>query len=303
MSDWHGNQVPCRYYFEAAAGLKIDARQGRETGSPAGQTRDQKGSAPLVVTARWLMLRELVRRDLQSRYAGSLLGLFWSFLQPAWQLVLYSFVFGRVMKVALVGERAQGFSLFLFAGLLPWLALSEGATRAATAITDHAHLVRKLRFPSELLVVSAVVTALVHQGIAMAIFVTVLVALKALSWLSLPWLVLALFFQVTLTLGLGLLLASANVFLRDIPQALGMVFGAWFYLTPIVYPLSYVPERFRPLINANPLTALVQLYRRAFFGGEGVPSGMPVLALCAIAALLLGWLAFRRLRSSFVDFI
>ena len=256
-----------------------------------------------MVTARWLMLRELVRRDLQSRYAGLLLGFFWSFVQPAWQLVLYSFVFGRVMKVALVGERVQGFSLFLFAGLLPWLALSEGASRAATAITDHAHLVRKLRFPSELLVASAVLTALVHQAIAMAIFLTVLIVLKALSWVSLPWLLLALLFQVGLTLGLGLLLASANVFLRDVPQALGMVFGAWFYLTPIVYPLSYVPERFRGVISANPLTALVQLYRRAFFGGDGLPPGMLGLALCAAGALLLGWLSFRRLRSSFVDFI
>jgi len=257
----------------------------------------------LVVSARWLMLRELVRRDLQARYAGSLLGLFWSFVQPAWQLILYSFVFGRVLKVAPVGERAPGFSLFLFAGLLPWLALGEGATRAATAITDHAHLVRKLRFPSELLVVSAVVTALVHQAIAATIFTVVLAGLHALSWQSLPWLVPAVVLQVILTLGLGLFLASANVFLRDIPQALGMVFGAWFYLTPIVYPLSYVPERFRAVINANPLTALVGLYRRAFFGGEGMVTGFVGLTVCAFAALVLGWLLFRRLRTAFVDFI
>lgn len=257
----------------------------------------------MVVTARWLMLRELVRRDLQARYAGSLLGLFWSFVQPAWQLILYSFVFGRVLKVAPVGERAPGFSLFLFAGLLPWLALGEGITRAATAITDHAHLVRKLRFPSELLVVSAVMTALVHQAIAAAIFTAVLAALHSLSWQSLPWLLPAVALQVTLTVGLGLFLAAANVFLRDVPQALGMILGGWFYLTPIVYPLSYVPERFRAVIEANPLTALVTLYRRGFFGGEGAVPGLAVLSICALAALVLGWLAFRRLRTAFVDFI
>lgn len=257
----------------------------------------------LVASARWLMLRELVKRDLQSRYAGSFLGFTWSFVQPVWQLVLYSFVFGHVMKVSLVGERAPGFSLFLFAGLLPWLALNEGATRAATAITDHAHLVKKLQFPSELLVVSAVFAALVHQAIAAALFMVVLTAVRALSWTSLPWLLLAVPLQVALTLGLGLFLASANVFLRDISQALGMLFGAWFYLTPIVYPLAYVPERFRALIGANPLTTLVQLYRRAFFGGEGMVPGVLGLAICAIAALLAGWLLFRRLRRGFVDFI
>lgn len=257
----------------------------------------------MVLSARWLMLRELVKRDLQSRYAGSLLGFFWSFLQPVWQLVLYSFVFGSVMKVSLVGEQAPKFSLFLFAGLLPWLAFSEGVTRSATSVTDQAHLVKKLRFPSELLVATCVLTALVHEAIATALFTAILATMGALSWQSLPWLLLAVPLQVALTLGLGLFLASAHVFLRDISQVLGMLFGAWFYITPIVYPLAYVPERFQTLIAANPLTALVHLYRRAFFGGHGMIPGVLTLAICAAATLVAGWLVFRRLRPAFVDFI
>jgi len=257
----------------------------------------------LEAPARWLILRELVKRDLQSRYAGSALGMFWSFAQPLWQLLLFSFVFGHVMKVSPVGERAPNFSLFLFAGLLPWLAINEGAVRAATSMTDQAHLLKKLRFPSELLVVSAVVSALVQQAIATAVFLVVLAVLGALTVGSLPWLLLALPLQVALTLGLGLLLAGAHVFVRDIAQALGMAFSAWFYLTPIVYPLAYVPERFRPWIEANPLTALTQIYRRAFFGGSGPIAGIPALALWSLLVLALGWAVFRRLKAEFVDFV
>jgi ABC-type polysaccharide/polyol phosphate export permease len=249
------------------------------------------------------MLRELVKRDLQSRYAGSLLGFFWSFVQPLWLLSLYWFVFGRVMKVSLAGERAPGFALFLFAGLLPWLAINEGLTRSATAITDHAHLVKKLRFPSELLVASCVLAALVHEVIAAGVFTLVLGVLGVLAWPSLPWLVVAVLLQVLLTVGLGLILASLHVFLRDIVQAMGMVLGAWFYLTPIVYPTAYVPARFLPVIEANPLSALVAMYRRAFFGGSGCVAGSLVLVASAALLLVAGALLFRRLRPAFVDFV
>jgi len=134
-------------------------------------------------------------------------------------------------------------------------------------------------------------------------FVIVLAAMRALSVSSLPWLLVAVPLQVMLTLGIGLLLAATQVFVRDIAQGLGMVFSAWFYLTPIVYPIAYVPERFRPWIEANPLTALAGLYRRAFFGGEGLAPGLPGLSACAALALCLGWLVFRRLRAEFVDFV
>ncbi len=257
----------------------------------------------MEASVRWLMLRELVKRDLQARYAGSFLGIFWSFAQPLWQLLLFSFVFGHVMKVSPLGERAPDFSLFLFSGLLPWLAVSEGAQRAATSMTDHSHLLKKLHFPSELLVISAVVSALVHQGIAMAVFLAVLASLGALSVGSLPWLVVALPLQVGLTLGLGLVLAALHVFVRDVAQVLGMVFTAWFYLTPIVYPLAYVPQRFRPWIEGNPLTALTLIYRRAFFGGDGPLVGLTGLVACSALALMAGWLIFRRLRAEFVDFV
>lgn len=249
------------------------------------------------------LLRELVKRDFQGRYAGSLLGFVWSLVQPLWMLLLFTFVFSTVMKVSPVGEARTGhFAVFLFGGLLPWMALHEGVLRSSTAITENASLVKKLRFPSEILVVAVVLAALLHEAIAASIFLGVLILLGEFSWGGLPLLLLALPLQVGLTLGLGLVVAAVHVFFRDTAQILGMVFNAWFYLTPVVYPLSLVPGRFRPWLELNPLTPLVGLYRQAFLGGSPSPvPGTLGLAVASAVLLSLGLWLFRRLKRAFAD--
>ena len=192
----------------------------------------------------FFLLRELVKRDFEARYSGSLLGFFWSFAQPLWQLLLFTFVFSGVMRLKLsrLGEMTESFPIFLFCGLLPWMALNEGVTRSTTAIIDTASLVKKLRFPAELLLLAVVLTALAHEGIALALFLVVLALTGHAAWGGLLLLLLAIPLQIALTLGLALLLSTVHVFFRDTVQVLNMVFMGWFYLTPIVYPLSFVPE-------------------------------------------------------------
>jgi lipopolysaccharide transport system permease protein len=254
------------------------------------------------MSPHWFLLRELVRRDLQGRYAGSFLGFLWSFVQPAWQLLLFSFVFSTVMRVPLVAAGTGRFWVFLFCGLLPWMAVQEGISRGATAITDNPHLVKKLRFPAEILVVTTVVAALVHEAIAALVFLLALVLVGELSPRTLPWLLAALPLQVALTCGLGLLLAGIQVFFRDVAQVIGMLLTGWFYLTPIVYPLALVPERWREWMALNPLAGLVELYRAALLGGP--TSGGAMLSRVALVATLVligGWWTFRRLAPSFAD--
>jgi len=248
------------------------------------------------------LLRELVKRDFKGRYAGSLLGFFWSFVQPLWQLLLFSFVFATVMKIPLTGQRTENFAIFLFCGILPWMAIHEGVLRASTAVTDNASLVKKLNFPSQILVVTVVLAALVHEAIAASVFVVFLAAAGDLSWANLPYLLLALPLQLALTLGLGLLLCPVHVFFRDTAQVLGMFFVGWFYFTPIVYPMSMVPFEFRPFLELNPLTALVGLYRLAFLGGElGSVDGLEILIGAALLLPFLGGWIFFRLKASLVD--
>jgi lipopolysaccharide transport system permease protein len=249
------------------------------------------------------LLRELVKRDVQGRYAGSFLGLLWSFIQPLWLIVLFTFVFSTVLKVSPVGERTSNFAIFLFGGLLPWAAIHEGVLRSSTAITDNASLVKKLRFPSEILVLAVVLAALVQQAIAAAVYIAVL-AWVVDDWSAggLPLLLAALPLQLGLTLGLGLLMAAVHVFFRDTSQILGMVFNVWFYLTPIVYPLKLVPPQYRGWVELNPLTALVGLYRQAFFGGEVAPvPGSIWLAVVTIVVVSAGFWLFRSLKPAFVD--
>jgi lipopolysaccharide transport system permease protein len=254
------------------------------------------------VRSHFFLLRELVRRDFQSRYAGSALGLAWSLVQPLWTLLLLTFVFSTVMKITPVGSRTGHFAIFLFCGLLPWMALQEGVLRASTSITDNSSLVKKLRFPSEILVLSVVLSALLHEAIAGAIFLGVLASLGELRWGGLPLLLLAVPLQIALTVGLGLLLGTLHVFFRDVAQVLGMILMGWFYLTPIVYPASLVPERFQAWIELNPLTALVGLYRQALLEGEvsWVP-GTVSLMLTAAVLLSIGLWLFASLKPAFVD--
>jgi len=248
------------------------------------------------------LLKELVKRDFQGRYAGSLLGFTWSLVQPLWQLLLFTFIFSTVLKITPMGARTSHFAIFLFSGLLPWMALSEGVLRSSTAITDNAGLVKKLRFPSEILVLAVVLGALLHEAIAIVIFLGALAWVGELSWGGLPLLLLAAPLQVALTLGLGLLLAAVQVFFRDTAQILGMVLNAWFYLTPIVYPLPLVPDRYRVWLELNPMTTLVSLYRQAFLGGsvELVPRTLPFVVGTAMI-LFAGFWLFRKLKPAFVD--
>lgn len=248
------------------------------------------------------LLKELVKRDFQGRYAGSVLGFVWSFVQPLWMLLLFTFVFSTVMDISPLGARTDNFAVFLFCGLLPWMAVQEGVLRSSTSITDNASLVKKLRFPSQILVLAVVLAALLHEAIAAGVFVVVLLLLGEGAWEGLPLLALALPLQVALTLGLGLLLGAVNVFFRDTSQILGMLLTGWFYFTPIVYPLALVPEPYRDWVAWNPLTALVLLYRQAFLGGElALVPGTAALAGSAALVLAAGLLVFRRLKADFVD--
>ncbi len=255
------------------------------------------------------LLKELVQRDFQSRYAGSLLGFLWPFLLPLWQLLLFSFVFSTVLKIPLTGERTESFALFLFCGLLPWMAINEGVTRSATAITDNANLVKNVSFRPEVLLASIVLSALVQEGVAMGVFVVVLAVLGKLSLGGLPLLAVALPLQVALTLGLGLILCCIHTLFRDTAQLLGLGMMGWFYVTPIVYPRGLVPPEYQSLIQWNPLTSLVDLYRRALLATDGLPTaedggpfeGVPQLAIVTIFLLGAGGWLFRRLRPSFAD--
>ncbi len=254
------------------------------------------------MTRRFFLLKELVKRDFQARYAGSVLGFFWSFAQPLWQLLLFTFVFARIMgaRLSLEAELTESFGIFLFCGLLPWMAIQEGITRAATAMVDNATVIKKASLPLKILVLAPAASALAHEGIAAGVFVLILAALGQLGW-GLPLLLVALPLQLALTVGIGLTVCTIHTFFRDTAQVLAMLMMGWFYLTPIVYSVRMLPEEVRPWFELNPMLPLVGLYRQALLGDLAWVPGTGRLALTAFVILLLGLWLFGRHEKLFVD--
>jgi len=263
---------------------------------------------PKRIGENLFLLKELVKRDQQSRYAGSALGFLWSLVQPLWQLLLFSVVFTVIMKISLDDEPSTDrFAIFIFSGLIPWMAISEGLSRSTTAISDNAALVKKLSFPSEVLVIAVVLGALIQSMIAGVVFLAVAGVTGETSWSTIPLVLVPLVPQLALTLGLGFLLAALHVFFRDIIQLVTMGMQAWFYFTPIVYPISFVAtsERFPEVaewLQLNPLTSILGWYRAALLGApfEWTQASW-VLLVSSFAVLAFGWGVFRRLRGAFPD--
>lgn len=249
------------------------------------------------------LLKEMVVRDLRSRFAGSGLGLLWAFANPILWMLLYTAVFSLVLRVPVEGAYAT-FPEFLMAGLLPWMAIQEGISRSASVLIDNSALVKKTVFPLETLVLSVVVAAVVNELIALSVF-GVYVAL--LGHLRAGWLVLlvpALILQILFTFGLGCIAATLTTILRDTSHAVSIVLTVGFYATPVVYPLSLVPMRFRPWIEANPVTHLVELYRRAFtLHTAPEASSLGYLTVICLIAAAAGAAVFLRARPHFADLL
>ncbi|RCJ39266.1 ABC transporter permease [Nostoc punctiforme NIES-2108] len=255
------------------------------------------------------LLRTLVRRDLEARYKGSILGNLWPLLNQLSQLLIYVYVFSIVLKVKLslkaLPDNNFTFGLWLFAGLLPWIAFSSGLIQSAHSVIGQSNLVKKVVFPLALLPLVPVLSTFIESSfglMALIFFVAVTshtlhttLALLPLIWLT----------QLLLTAGLGYFTAGLTVFLRDIPQTLGLILNLWLYLTPIVYPASAIPEQWRSLVFwLNPMTAVVEVYRDLILVGEvkhwgewGVASAIAVIIFCT------GFVVYKRLRPAFADVI
>jgi lipopolysaccharide transport system permease protein len=251
------------------------------------------------------LIRNFVKRDLQARYKGSAIGLFWSILHPLVMLVLYTYIFSAILRVRVGAAEGTGsFAIYLFCGLLPWNAFAEGVNRSTSVVLEHANLIKRTVFPSEVLPIYPVVSGIFNQLIGLGIL---LVALLVTSHPLSPLILLLpaiLLLQFALTAGLAWIVAGITVFVRDLGQIVGMVMTIWIFLTPIFYPPTLVPERLRFLMAANPMYALVESYRFLILKGEMPPGGsLAVLVFVALPIFLLGYLVFTRLQGAFADVI
>ncbi|WP_407657766.1 ABC transporter permease [Leptolyngbya ectocarpi] len=254
------------------------------------------------------LLRTLVQRDMDARYKGSILGNLWPLLNQLAQLLIYTYVFSIVLRVklSLKGMPADNsfvFGLWLFAGLLPWLAFSGGLMQASGSVVSQPNLVKKVVFPLSLLPLVPVLSTFLESTFGLMALIAFVVFVSnalhpTLLLLPLVWLP-----QLLITAGLGYLMAGLTVFVRDIPQTLGVILNLWFYATPLIYPPEMIPEPFQQwVLWLNPLAAISEMYRDVILLGEvthwqewGASTGL------AFAIFGSGFWCYKKLRPAFAD--
>lgn len=244
-----------------------------------------------------------VKREFQLKYRNSLLGAAWTVLQPLAMILVYTVIFSQIMRAKLPGvDSAFGYSIYLCAGILTWGLFAEITTRSQNMFLDNANLLKKLSFPRLCLPVTVVATGLLNFGIVFGLFTAFLLVtanFPGLAYLALaPLLALLVVFAV----GIGMVLGVLNVFFRDVGQFFGIFVTFWFWLTPIVYPPSILPERVQPLMALNPMASLLGAVQGVLVRGEWPQWGTLVYTLAlALFLCLLGLRLFRRRAGEMVD--
>jgi ABC-type polysaccharide/polyol phosphate export permease len=248
-----------------------------------------------------LLLRTLVVREVKARYRGSLLGFFWSFLNPLLLLLVYTFVFRFVF--ARGGDAMpQPYSLFLFCGILPWTWFSASLLESSNILLASGGLLKKIMFPAETLPLVCVFSNLTHFAFGLPIVFLFAIALKgevSLHALELPVVMLV---QLVFTAGLALLVSALSVHFRDVRDLLTHLLTVWFFTTPIIYPLTLPQGKLRMLLSLNPMTHVMTGYQNVLFYGR--PANFLSLGIVAVVSAILflgGYFFFDRLRDTFAE--
>ncbi|QWA29944.1 ABC transporter permease [Pseudomonas sp. RC3H12] len=249
----------------------------------------------------------LAKREVIGRYRGSYLGMLWSLFNPIFMLAVYTFVFSIVFK-ARWGTSGSGsqteFALILFTGMIVFGFFSECISRAPSLVVSNANYVKKVVFPLEVLPVVTLAGAFFHLVISLVVwlvFYIVSFGLPHATSLLFPLVLLPLIFFV---LGLAWFLASLGVFLRDVGQIVGILITALMFLSPIFYPIAAIPERYRYLINLNPLTHFIEQTRDVLVWGTVPEVGYWLVSLLAsLAFAWLGFAWFQKTRKGFADVV
>lgn len=269
--------------------------------------RDFSSSPREMLACLWRnrsLIKASVQREVLGRYRGSIMGLLWSFLNPLFMLAIYTFVFSVVFKArwGTGSDSKTEFALVLFAGLIILNLFNECISRAPSLIISNVNYVKKVVFPLEILPFVALLSALFHGFISLAVWLLAYVIFFGpphLTVLYLPLVVVPLFMFI---MGLSWMLASLGVFLRDVTQFIGVFTTVLAFLSPVFYPVSSLPERYRHLLYLNPLTPVIEQTRDTLFWGRA-PDAV-LLGTCWIAAVLTAWLGFawfQKTRKGFAD--
>lgn len=258
-----------------------------------------------LFTAAWAyrgFIKSSIANEIRGRLARSRFGAAWLVLHPLAQVAIFATILSNVLAARLQGvDNQYAYSVYLIAGVLCWNLFSEIVQRCLTVFIDQAALLRKMNFPRITLPLIVVGSAMVNN---MALLVVAFLILPILGFkpeITWIWLPLLLLITAALAAGIGLLLGTLNVFSRDVGQVTAVVLQFWFWVTPIVYPVSIVPEAFRSTLALNPVVPLVDAYQGVIVYGVSPSVDLLTTAAVAMVLLALALIVFRRASSELVD--
>lgn len=244
------------------------------------------------------MIFSLVKRDLKGRYKGSALGFLWTFLNPLFQLAVYTMVFSTIMRSGI-----EDYYLFLFVALIPWIFFSTALTGGAGCIMSQQDMVKKIYFPREVLPISFVTSQFVNMLLSfIVIFVVLIVSRYTLNLAAIVCLPIIMVVEYILALGFTMIMSAVTVYIRDAEYVIGIVAMAWQFLTPVMYSIDQVPEKIRWIFAFNPMTYIITAYRDILYFGK-IPRLETLLSavVIGVALLAVGWTTFHYLQKHFVE--
>ena len=239
----------------------------------------------------------LTQKEMKVRYKSSFFGYLWSIAHP----LAFAFVFFVAFKVVM-RIRMENYSLFLIAGLFPWQWFSNSVNMSPTLFLGNASIIKKVNFPRNTLLVATVLQDAIHFILSIPVIVFFLLIyheLPSLSWLyGIPFL---LGIQFLLTYGISLLVSSINLFFRDLERLIIIFTTLLFYFTPIIYPETMIPEKYKNLLNLNPIAPLMISWRNLFLSGTLNPASLMVCLAYSMLAFMIGYLVYRKLSRKFAE--
>lgn len=244
------------------------------------------------------MIFSLVKKDLRGRYKGSVLGFLWTFINPLLQLVVYTIVFSVILPTNI-----EKYYLHLFVALIPWIFFSSSITVGSSSIIAQKDLVKKIYFPREVIPISYVTSCFVNMLLCFIVIFAVVafsgIGFNPAALLCLP---LIMIVEYMLALGVTLLTSAITVYFRDLEHILGIVTMAWMYMTPVMYSVDIVPEKYRGLFSLNPMMPVIQAYRDILYYAR-VPKLFTLTEafVLGIFFLILGWIVFSKLKKRFAE--
>lgn len=243
------------------------------------------------------LLRNLVSRDFKTRYKRSYLGILWSLLNPLLIIVVYTLAFDYIMKI-----RVKNFPMFFMCGYLPWSYLAASLSASLTSLSDSGYLIKAVYFPREILPLSTMLSCLIHFLITFIFVFPILMIYGYFPQWSFFCLPVIILLQSIFIFGLNLFLSSIHVFFRDLRYILDVVLMAWFWLTPIAYPMSLLPDQYLFFYKLNPMTLFVTAYREVLLNGVlPMPKYWVVIFIATLGSLVVGYLSFLRIRKRLAE--